>query len=491
MQIVHFVSTNSVIASMQDYVSKIGATYLSINVYLKSTRFDDNEITENWYKGLWRIHTLMIELNELHSIHANAFDEWALEELDTLKIIAKRSAVRVWSGVFDHLENLKYFFIESKKLCLPSGLFYKLADILRQLKISGWPSDLNLNEMFDNQMYRTVTTLHIEHVASPQRKFRLLHASNFTAFRRLQYLLFIDCGIEVISDKTFDVVGRTLWIIHLTANWIKAVSFEMFRIFFETKFGAELALYNRFAYACTCETIEFDVLYCPFEMDCYKCWVTGDSMSIACGVHRDVLTSKLCADASAILRIISVRMAHNRDSDVLWIQTNLTSKNRILFVDSYATGSGGCDEKASKSRYTCLNINKTIDKLDLRDIETIRGAEFISITAIPILYNFGAKPMHLMTVRRQISHDFKLVLIAISIGIAMLGVIVGVALAIGCQMIRSRRVKTQSSADTNLSYEHLVPTAMIQHAPDPEPSDYDEIAGDYIEIVDPVYTIVY
>lgn len=101
----------------------------------------------------------------------------------------------------------------------------------------------------------------------------------------------------------------------------------------------------------------------------------------------------------APMRIINVRVLII--NDILLLHTNYTSKMRMLIVNFDAAGKGKCIERASKSVIVCLNlINRTIDVLELNEIELIRHAAVISITAIPILYRSGARPTHLITLRR-------------------------------------------------------------------------------------------
>lgn len=116
------------------------------------------------------------------------------------------------------------------------GLFHTAAISIQRIYFEIWPNNVNLNEMFTNEVYYLLHELVIASVRMPKTKFQHLAGDNFTFTRRLHRLLLINCGIETIDVHTFDVIGRTLYYINLMDNRIKYINFDMFRYVYETKF---------------------------------------------------------------------------------------------------------------------------------------------------------------------------------------------------------------------------------------------------------------
>lgn len=184
--------------------------------------FIDNQMVANWYDGKYQLSQLVIYTIALYAIHANAFNVPAFQQMNSLEILIDYGLVRIHAGTFNGLNDLLLFALECKFIDrLPIDLFAPMASTIKCLQQRGWSNDVNMDEMFANKFYNMVAMLGIENVMQPQINFRILPASNFTAFCCLNDLYLYECGIQVIEMDAFDVVGRTLKSIALPANRLK------------------------------------------------------------------------------------------------------------------------------------------------------------------------------------------------------------------------------------------------------------------------------
>lgn len=406
-----------------------GESKYVITAYFVDVRFIDDEMVSNWYNGKHPLRVMFLHAQQLDRIHPNAFTAAALCSLWHLWVYIDRGALYIHDDAFRGLFQIEavQFFVK-KVESLPRGMLDPTASSIWAIHFASWPNEINLSEMFANgRPYQWLNTLDIRNVQLPQTKFRRLSAANFTSFRRLAKLTLFNCGIEVIDEDTFDAVGQTLDFVHLGNNWIKMINLEMFRQLFETKKSTKLGVHsNKVNLLCTCALIEIDIMACPFDEPlpkmCIKCKLVDNFDGAACGVQRNVNFTKICVPwlFESIVTIIDVRMAGHRNGTIA-LETKFASKIRMLLINLDGMDGGKCAERVTTANYLCLKINRYNDHLDLRQFDKLRGAEFISITAIPILSDFGARPMHLMTVRQR-SMDEGLP----SIATIVLGVIVGV-----------------------------------------------------------------
>lgn len=428
----------------------------------------------------------MIVVSRLDIIGANAFREVSLQNLNRLRMIVY-APLTIHQNAFNGLESMKSLDIKSTLLDIPVGLFLPIAASIRELHISGWPNIINLNEMFAFEKYRLLLVLDLAHVIRPQWNFNLLAASNFTAFRRLRDLSLWKCGIEVIDEHAFDSINQTLTYLNLEENRISIIDVAMFRIFFETKSSVHFVFIQK-RFRCTCRTVEVNIMFHALEpiLD------LGDCVAhiAECGVHRDVMVAKF-DEKKTIMRIIKIRMIYGDRSILLW--TNFTSRFRLLFVNADAMQHGKCIDKALVTNYKCLNVNNKIDQLAFHGIEVTHGAEYVSITAIPILYRFGARPMHSITVRSE-SHEhwptdctYLIAIIAMIAGIA-----IGLSLIVGMESLRTH------SIDVGTAPKRHVPNSPLPYysaADDREQYERAEIinteAAGYLNVYSVDYSNIY
>lgn len=467
------------------------STYFQLGAH--QIHFADGQMRQHWYRGEYEFNILEIHTDHVDVIHANAFNEPAFKDLISLLIYAKRSSVIIHDGALNGTFGL-YISIafRARSVRLPNGLFNSNSNKFRAFKFDVWPYGNNLNEMFVGETFGGLQGLEIRNVELPQQAFRLLHATNFTAFRHLHDLFLINCGIEEIDSHAFSEVGRTLKWLKLDRNWIKVFEFETFRIFFETKSWMGFSVdYNRHEQICTCRLFEFDLMSYPFgaRSTIYiKCEVADGFTTESCGIERIINPSKLRLDwkKKILLRVINIRMTYMDDS--IRIETNFTGKMRMLFRH-LSDVNGKC---GTKSKYKCLNINKRIDNLKLNVIEEIDHAEIVSITAIPILYVFGAKPIHSMTVRREAAIDDWLYG-CVTMIIVTAGLVFGLATPFSIRAHKKSNVEMTSQELTIAPYDYAIP--MNVNYTHTEQCYYNEIAerrcsDNYVEVTDTGYVAV-
>lgn len=380
-----------------------------IHVYFENMQWLNDQMSSNWYTGHCSMDFLRIRTNQLDVIHANAFKSPAFSRLGTLGIGIHGGRLRLNKGAFNGLDLIKTLIIEVKYMgYMPAALYHPFYVTLSIIRHVGWSNTINLNDMFADQIYRHLGLIEIYDVEMPQTVFRKLTEANFTAFRRLEALSLVNCGIESIDEHAFDYIGRTLLYINLDRNWIKFISVAMFRLAFESHSMVVLSFSNnKLVLPCTCAMIELNVMQCPIVLNsnslCVDCVMPGPDAGFAISAcRRDIDFSKFCINRNmGVMRVIGFRLGVIGDTVLL--DTNFTSKFRLIFAD--LTNGTKCMQRASNQSAKCFIMDKSVIHLDLREIKELRQAEFISITAIPILVEFGARPMHLITVRHVLGAE--------------------------------------------------------------------------------------
>lgn len=475
-----------------------------VDLHVDSICFAEDRIPSYWYEAKYMIHSLSMIIDRLETIHANAFDSKSFANLGELHIQVDHGTVKIHAGAFDGKCELMYKikFIATRVI-LPNGIFNSRSNSMSVIAFDTWPdNNNNLNELFaGSEAFRVLVILEISNVELPQKSFRLLHASNFSSFRRLKKLHLENCGIEAIDVHAFNAVGRTLVWLNLERNWIQTIDIEVFRIFFETKLWIVFRIgYMREQLLCTCRLFELDLMQHPFgdtiemSIDCLA--PEGFDPSL-CGIGRIINPAAFCPEwtISDAIRIVNVRITFVEDS--IRIETNFTSKLRVLLMQMNDAYSTKCRDKHFEAKFICLNINKFIDELELNEIDEIRHAEFVSVTTIPILFGHGAKPVHAITVRREAVIDWPsgyFILIVIS------GLILGLTAGIGIRFFIEVHKKPNTEAASeeltvadNAIYAYAMQMdAIYTH---PEPYVYEEMperrrSDNYVEIIGTGYTTV-
>lgn len=382
---------------------------------MDDAKFVNNELSNNWYNGRHSLNWLEIRTERLTAIRAYAFAELALFRLTVLNLYVAKGMMHIDGAAFRGFCDLVSISLEAKAIHdLPVGVFDPLATTLCLFSFSVWPKNINLNAMFADGVYRMVKSLDIANVELPQLQFRVLAAANFSSFRRLQELHLINCGIEVIEVNTFDQLGVMLNNVALNGNWIKTISFGMFRQIFESNWPVQFEIrLNREQWICTCDLIEVAVMVCPFvtlsNPICIKCTLAEtflrDGGAAGCAIHFGVKTTKFCINYYDVhMHMIKIQLVYMAPHSIRY-ETQFNGAFRLILVNFDAMKIAKCTEKVTKSIYKCLKIYQQVGQLDLDAIETIGQAEFVLVTVIPILYRFGARPIHSMTVRQPTQLD--------------------------------------------------------------------------------------
>lgn len=384
-----------------------------VNAQFNEIKFINNTMTKNWYNGRFDLYGLSIRTEQLDTIHASAFDQPAFHSLWYLFIRIERGAVYICDKAFQGIEKLQTIHFDARLVDnLPRGLFNPFAGTICRISFLAWPNNMNLNEMFAGGPNRLLKLLDIRHVRMPQTLFQLLAADNFTSFRRLTELVLYNCGIEVIEEHAFYAIGRTLTYIHLGANRLKHFNIAMFRSIFETKRLATFEVYNfKFYLYCTCALVELDVMLCPLRKKrgkmCLECMASDEKFRASnCGVLHELKIAGFCVSLTAkrIVRTIYVRMAYA--DQTISVDTNFSSIFRMIAVDLHAMEQHRCTARVSKRNFKCVKADRPMDRLDLIELSDAGRAELMLIAAIPILHAFGARPVHVVTVRQPPSDEF-------------------------------------------------------------------------------------
>lgn len=469
---------------------------------VNSTEMDfvDDEMASDWYLGRSEIAILVIETEKLASIRANAFASPAFRNLKQVTISSWGSSVELSAAALGGVDTLQAFFIGAERI---SGNFLGLFDSvdfnMKFLRFFAWPNDISLNEMFANGNYRSLKALTISNIPEPQTKFHLLAASNFTSFGRLKELTLTSCGIRVIEERAFATNARTLKNVDLRDNAIKFIDSKMFRRIFETKIDAILWIYSK-TLACTCSLVELSIILCPFQEHsatmCFKCESIDYFDVTACGIKYAVDVSQICINwkPEGYVLIVDIRMGY--DDDNVFFNTSSVSDIRMILVDLDGMRGQKCTKRASNATTKCMKIHGTTGQVALNEIDEIRAAEIVLITAIPILYAFGARPMHSMTARRLIARDENDTpdyLLWIAVISMILGSIAGFVLSF-CFAPASSNELVKPSGDPpcdHASTVDLIPDDFVLEYYTTPTSECEDDKTNYIEILDTYYSEEY
>lgn len=440
------------------YRDEQSTTNFSTYVELIDVSFPGDEMVPGWYTGEYPLEELVMRSRTLQRIHANVFDHPALHSLDYLSMRHLCPKVIYMNGVLNGLTKIKLFKIQAQSYAiLPPRLLEPVTFTMIQLRLHGWAGIHSFDEMFADQTFSNLLAMQVTDIRLPMLAFRLLAATNFTAFPKLHDLRLIGCGIEVIDENAFDRVGFTLKFLDLSDNPIKYFTFPMFRRMLESKPYTSSLGGNDLRLICTCRLIELELFECPLVWDlkntCLICEKTNGFDENLCGIKRHVTDLRKYGIRSrkAALRYVGIQMVYT--DGFLSIQTNFTSKIRMLFVNmaTMMMNTTHCSAIAARQNYyRCLNLDKRTNHFDLGVIEELRHADLLSITAIPILHAFAARYAHIMTVRLAIDHrhhyDFTLISLVMT---AVVGFIAGLCAAFVWNLMgQARKNRSETSVES-------------------------------------------
>lgn len=468
------------------YVRFVEAIFVDIH-------FDKNELKDGWYNGKYHfVMYLTIITDYLHSINANAFNTNMFCKLIYLHVNIKYGSLKVHDGALNGLSALSTVTFEINQIDeLPDNLFSSVASSLMTLEFVGWPSSTGMDDIFAGSVYELLICLQISDVQLPQTRFRVLAQTHFVTFRIIGVLRLVNCGIEVIDERAFDGIARTLTRLDLSDNRIKFVDIEMFRKIFETKTQwAKIRIKDSGEMACTCRFFELAAMFDPFMQYSisvgYECYISNEFAGTACGAIRDVNLSRICIrpsiDTRGSMRIVNVQKSYI--DGLIRISTNFTSKYRVLLVNLDAMSHDDCAERVSRMKSRCLNMHAFADGFHWNDIDEVRDTEIVLITTIPILYRFGARPMHLITVNQahvrpnhQCSHCIS---IWVAILCAVLGFVAGFGGSICAKLIKNchamaNKQRKHSTIEQPIEYESYGYPTGLNELTMPVDYEYDEM----------------
>lgn len=431
-----------------------------------SIRFVDDELGRLWYVGKCCVPWLQIRTDRLRTIHAGAFNRISFHCTRKMELYLNQGVLTIREGVFDSLEKLQTLRIVGR-LTVPIPIA-AMALRIKRITFVGLPNH-SLADLFAAATYRRVVRVHISNVQWPQTQFRQLVAADFAAFRQLTTVILNYCGITVIEEQAFDYVGRTLTTVDLRGNRIKALTVDMFRRMYESHRSESVVFQveNEFSdFVCTCQFVELVIMQCPFQTkkpgNCLECTLIANFHTKACDVYRNVPLPTMCINwnEDTRLRIVQVRLTH--ENGAILLDTRFSSKMRVIFVNFDAMAGRKCAARATKMNFKCLRIDRSTDYLELNEIEEVRGARLISITVIPILFEFGARATHTITVRSKMvaPERWPVLEMLILCAAIVLGIGIGFGGGTCWHMSMQRREKstlaaTETATPKNIECEYL------------------------------------
>lgn len=216
----------------------------TLNLELRSIKFPDGVMGSNWYSGNISLYLIYIELDDVTVIEDNAFNVPALRTVYMISFLLK-SFTEFKGKMFSGLELLEILTIIPENGAYFSYSNDKLLDpIYKTLKMF---INLNFNATFKDTFgrggYRRFALLEVA-ATNPRFNYiqRILSADDFSSLFAIRSLLLTNCGIEAISDHTFDYIGETLSKLDLSGNNLKHITIDLFYKFFDSsKFATNIA----------------------------------------------------------------------------------------------------------------------------------------------------------------------------------------------------------------------------------------------------------
>lgn len=191
----------------------------------------------NWYAGQKSITHLLIESESLKIIKPYAFSSEAFLKLVRLTFLMD-SCIKYTPAMWAGLYNLRTLIVGDSHIFVTEAADYLLM-LKRNLHtfVSNFgytEKDVNFNCLFGTGGLYNLHYVNIRFIR-PQHDYRkILAADNFTAFRVIEGLQIVDCGIETILENAFQYIGETLIKLNLSRNKITAIFPTIFNVFFDT-----------------------------------------------------------------------------------------------------------------------------------------------------------------------------------------------------------------------------------------------------------------
>lgn len=375
-----------------------------VSLRLAKIRFVNNQMTNDWYIGQHYLFCLQLQECNIEAIHEDAFTDYAFARLKVLIFKRNKAPMHIYDHALEGIRLLeKVAFIETHISNMHRHIFHSIIGLL-EIDIDRWPNAIGLNDMFNERKYRKMHTLKLSNVEVPQTKFHVLSADNFTTFRCLRHLSLTNCGIEIIKEHTFDMIGETLQHLNLNRNRIQFIYVEMFRHIYEHNMNFRFQMNVHASLKCTCGMIEVYLMqFINHSMPEYICIRDVHFLIDTCG-SQQLLNSAKWGWPGRYLRCFHMHLSHVHESIV--VRTTFSRSFRMLYGDAKAMQTYRCDAKTTNTQIGCLIIRKVIDRLELSELDAINDTtELIMITVIPFLYEAKVCPIHLITVRRSMETE--------------------------------------------------------------------------------------
>lgn len=408
---------------------------------------------------------MTINIAKLNAIHAGAFDEPAFRRLTKLILNVDDGPLVVHSGAFRNLRTIRVIYVAAENVqYLADDIMRSASETIVEFLWHDWPNLMNLNQLTANTAFPRLIHLQICNVHEPQTTFHVLAPSNFTSMCCLRTLWLVDCGIEFIEQKTFDGLGRSLTMVNLRENRIQFVTARMFRSLFDAhrypivRLGAQHA-----EIICTCRFLEFAIMQCPNTKTpgkmCNPCQQSDFLTNNTCGIFRHSSDmTKYCRGVERhSVRYVAIRMAYIGNS--VWINTNFSNQLRVVMVDAAAMRALKCTERKTEKNYVCYNLKRR------KQIKKILKAEIQIVVAIPFTFFFGARAMHLITVRQE-PEDANGWCIGYWVGLSIfVGFVVGFGFRIGHAYWRAKKVDTEAAEANHTNIQDATELRTIEQRP--------------------------
>lgn len=415
-------------------------------IELRAIHFPNGRLSADWYNGRIDIYEIFIDLENVSVIESNAFNSNAFRTVDILKLTFKQMT-EIMSGAFNSLPDLGMLILRSTDsatyFCNPSeNLLAAVRTRIEVVVVFNFTD--TFNSLFGN--IRLPLLLHVA-ITNPPNKYipRFLSPHNFSSFTIVQILTLNNCGIESISEHTFDTIGHTLRILDLSHNRIKHLSLDIFWIFINSRYRerqTEIANYKMFYFQdnlveCGCEFYEVrNVTAISFHIQ---------NENFTCNSGGNTATTKLdsVCEGNQIINVNRWSLDHPNIDVFAYPSFNMHFNHLAKTVSvnqlkhrQYRLWIQNFNDPELKRKQKCPNrgwILQSVHCLILANVTEVikvntylKKSELSQYCVIYLMYSQPIWPLHCITVRHLLNEDLEKWNIALPGAAALFGLTLGI-----------------------------------------------------------------
>lgn len=213
------------------FQQKCPSNTLCFGIVLIHDHFPNDALTNDWYDGRRRIHSLYFHKSNLKTIEPNAFECGAFEDLRKLSIASVAAPIEIKRGAFDGLANLRSLMWSNMVL---ANIDYRILHAftstqLATIKIVNCNSDaMSTYDLLGTVELNNLKALHLHE--NPLMFHGRITSNSFGRMAKLETLALQSCAIETIHAETFENMP-SIGHLNLEHNLLKTLALAVFERF--------------------------------------------------------------------------------------------------------------------------------------------------------------------------------------------------------------------------------------------------------------------